>query len=184
MPMTRPMTITEKILARAAGRDERRRPGDFIMADVDLAMANDVTAPVADRAVRGAGDRRTSGTRRRSRWSRRTSSRRRTSRRPSSAWRCASSRRRRASRGSSSWAAAGSSTSLLPEQALGAPRHGDHRGRLALVHVRRPGRVLDRRRVDRPGRGARDRDDLAARAGERASSSTRASPGRGSSART
>ncbi|HXJ66581.1 MAG TPA: 3-isopropylmalate dehydratase large subunit [Actinomycetota bacterium] len=44
--MTRPMTVTEKILARAAGRDEVA-PGDLIMADVDLAMGNDVTAPVA-----------------------------------------------------------------------------------------------------------------------------------------
>src|SRR5436190_743635 len=40
------MTITEKILARAAGQ-ESVTPGEFIMADVDLAMANDVTAPVA-----------------------------------------------------------------------------------------------------------------------------------------
>jgi 3-isopropylmalate/(R)-2-methylmalate dehydratase large subunit len=41
-------TITEKILARAAGaEDEGVRPGDLIMADVDLAMGNDVTAPVA-----------------------------------------------------------------------------------------------------------------------------------------
>ena len=39
-------TITEKILARAAGR-ETVTPGEFIMADVDLAMANDVTAPVS-----------------------------------------------------------------------------------------------------------------------------------------
>jgi len=40
------MTITEKILARAAGQ-AAVRPGEFIMAEVDLAMANDVTAPVA-----------------------------------------------------------------------------------------------------------------------------------------
>src|SRR5919198_1316059 len=40
------MTITEKILARAA-RLDAVRPGDLIMADVDLAMGNDVTAPVA-----------------------------------------------------------------------------------------------------------------------------------------
>jgi 3-isopropylmalate/(R)-2-methylmalate dehydratase large subunit len=40
------MTITEKILARAA-RQATVTPGEFIMADVDLAMANDVTAPVA-----------------------------------------------------------------------------------------------------------------------------------------
>ena len=40
------MTITEKILARAGGQ-EVAKPGDFLMADVDLAMANDVTGPVA-----------------------------------------------------------------------------------------------------------------------------------------
>lgn len=39
-------TITEKILARAAGKDEVR-PGEVVMCDVDLAMANDVTAPGA-----------------------------------------------------------------------------------------------------------------------------------------
>jgi len=39
-------TITEKILARNSGRDEVR-PGDIIMCRVDLAMANDVTAPAA-----------------------------------------------------------------------------------------------------------------------------------------
>jgi 3-isopropylmalate/(R)-2-methylmalate dehydratase large subunit len=47
-------TITEKILARAAGV-EIVRPGDLIMADVDLAMANDVTAPVAIARFRDLG---------------------------------------------------------------------------------------------------------------------------------
>ena len=40
------MTITEKILARAAGK-ESVAPGDLIMAKVDLCLGNDVTAPVA-----------------------------------------------------------------------------------------------------------------------------------------
>jgi 3-isopropylmalate/(R)-2-methylmalate dehydratase large subunit len=40
------MTMTEKILARAAGR-ESVAPGDLIMAKVDLCLGNDVTAPVA-----------------------------------------------------------------------------------------------------------------------------------------
>jgi 3-isopropylmalate/(R)-2-methylmalate dehydratase large subunit len=40
------MTMTEKILARAAGR-ESVEPGDLIMAKVDLCLGNDVTAPVA-----------------------------------------------------------------------------------------------------------------------------------------
>ena len=39
-------TITEKILARHSGQDEVR-PGDIVMCRVDLAMANDVTAPAA-----------------------------------------------------------------------------------------------------------------------------------------
>jgi 3-isopropylmalate/(R)-2-methylmalate dehydratase large subunit len=48
------MTITEKILARAAGVD-RVSPGDIIMACVDLAMGNDVTAPVAIKRFRELG---------------------------------------------------------------------------------------------------------------------------------
>src|SRR5919106_5627024 len=39
-------TITEKILARHSGRDVVR-PGEVVMCKVDLAMANDVTAPGA-----------------------------------------------------------------------------------------------------------------------------------------
>ena len=41
-----PMTITEKILAAHAGK-ETVRPGDLIQVDVDLALANDITAPLA-----------------------------------------------------------------------------------------------------------------------------------------
>ena len=48
------MTITEKILARASGQDSVR-PGDLIMANVDLAMGNDVTAPVAIARYRELG---------------------------------------------------------------------------------------------------------------------------------
>ncbi len=40
------MTITEKILADHAGKREVK-PGDLITAKIDLAMANDVTAPLA-----------------------------------------------------------------------------------------------------------------------------------------
>jgi len=42
------MTITEKILARHAGLDSVR-PGDLIEVDIDLALANDITAPLAIR---------------------------------------------------------------------------------------------------------------------------------------
>ncbi|HOV79083.1 MAG TPA: 3-isopropylmalate dehydratase large subunit [Bacillota bacterium] len=41
-----PMTITEKILAAHAGKD-RVVPGEMIAARVDLALANDITGPVA-----------------------------------------------------------------------------------------------------------------------------------------
>ena len=50
----RPMTITEKILARHSGR-EYVSPGDLIMCQVDLAMANDITAPMAIDAFRKIG---------------------------------------------------------------------------------------------------------------------------------
>ena len=40
------MTITEKILAAHCGRD-RVAPGELINAQVDLALANDITAPIA-----------------------------------------------------------------------------------------------------------------------------------------
>ena len=51
---TTPRTITEKILARAAGA-EAVEPGEIVMCDVDLAMANDVTAPVAIKRFRELG---------------------------------------------------------------------------------------------------------------------------------
>ena len=41
-----PMTITEKILARGAGKDEVR-PGELINAKIDLVMCHDVTTPPA-----------------------------------------------------------------------------------------------------------------------------------------
>ncbi|MBW1764333.1 MAG: 3-isopropylmalate dehydratase large subunit [Deltaproteobacteria bacterium] len=40
------MTITEKILAAHAGMDNVR-PGDLLQAQVDMALANDITAPLA-----------------------------------------------------------------------------------------------------------------------------------------
>ena len=48
------MTLTEKILARHAGRD-RVEPGELILARVDLALGNDVTSPIAIDAVRRMG---------------------------------------------------------------------------------------------------------------------------------
>jgi 3-isopropylmalate/(R)-2-methylmalate dehydratase large subunit len=47
-------TITQKILAAHASRDEVR-PGEVVMCRVDLAMANDVTAPAAVAAFRKMG---------------------------------------------------------------------------------------------------------------------------------
>ena len=46
--MTRPMTITEKILAAHAGLEEVE-PGQLINCRLDLVLANDVTAPIAIR---------------------------------------------------------------------------------------------------------------------------------------
>jgi len=47
-------TIVERILARAAGRDEVA-PGEIIEASVDLALANDITAPLAIAEFEKAG---------------------------------------------------------------------------------------------------------------------------------
>ena len=47
-------TITEKILARAAGKDAVQA-GDIIEARVDLALANDITAPLAIAEFEKAG---------------------------------------------------------------------------------------------------------------------------------
>jgi len=49
-----PMTITEKILAAHTGRDSVY-PGEIIMADVDLALGNDITAPIAINILRENG---------------------------------------------------------------------------------------------------------------------------------
>ncbi|WP_457549072.1 3-isopropylmalate dehydratase large subunit [Archaeoglobus sp.] len=43
-------TITEKIFSRACGREVKA--GDFVFARVDMAMANDITAPLAVKAFR------------------------------------------------------------------------------------------------------------------------------------
>jgi len=52
--MTQPMTITEKILAAHAGLGTVS-PGDLIQVDVDLALANDITAPLAIRVFEEIG---------------------------------------------------------------------------------------------------------------------------------
>ncbi len=49
-----PMTTAEKILAAHCGRDEVR-PGEIVMADLDLALANDITAPLAIEEFRRSG---------------------------------------------------------------------------------------------------------------------------------
>ncbi len=50
------MTITEKILCLKSGK-EKLSPGDLIMARVDIALGNDVTAPLAIEEFRKAGGR-------------------------------------------------------------------------------------------------------------------------------
>ena len=52
--MPRPMTITEKILAAHAGLAEAE-PGQLIECDLDLVLANDVTAPIAIREFERVG---------------------------------------------------------------------------------------------------------------------------------
>lgn len=48
------MTIAEKILAAKAGKDTVK-PGELIMAKIDIALANDVTAPLAIKAFEEVG---------------------------------------------------------------------------------------------------------------------------------
>ncbi|RJQ46429.1 MAG: 3-isopropylmalate dehydratase large subunit [Gaiellales bacterium] len=48
------MNITEKILARACGREEVT-PGEFVNARLDLALANDITAPLSIKEFEAAG---------------------------------------------------------------------------------------------------------------------------------
>ena len=48
------MNITEKLLARAAGRDDVG-PGDFVNCKLDLVLANDITAPIAIQEFRKLG---------------------------------------------------------------------------------------------------------------------------------
>ncbi len=50
----RPMTITEKILAKHAGLKEVN-PGELINAKVDIALGNDITAPIAIAEFRTSG---------------------------------------------------------------------------------------------------------------------------------
>lgn len=48
------MTITEKIIAEHAGVKEVK-PGEFVSAKIDLALANDITAPLAIESFNNAG---------------------------------------------------------------------------------------------------------------------------------
>ncbi len=48
------MTITEKIFAAHCGR-QKVEPGEFILADVDIALGNDVTAPIAIKQFKRLG---------------------------------------------------------------------------------------------------------------------------------
>jgi 3-isopropylmalate/(R)-2-methylmalate dehydratase large subunit len=54
MAKTIPMTITEKILAAHAGK-KSVAPGDLVDAKIDLALANDITAPLAIQAFNDIG---------------------------------------------------------------------------------------------------------------------------------
>ncbi len=52
--MPKPQTITEKILATHAGRDEVT-PGEIVTVKVDLVLVNDITGLIADREFRKMG---------------------------------------------------------------------------------------------------------------------------------
>ena len=52
--MARPMTMAEKILAAHAGLEEVV-PGQLVECDLDLVLANDITAPIAIQTVREIG---------------------------------------------------------------------------------------------------------------------------------
>jgi len=54
--MAQPQTITQKILAAHADK-EYVEPGELILARVDIALGNDITAPLAIKAFRDAGAR-------------------------------------------------------------------------------------------------------------------------------
>jgi len=49
-----PMTITEKIIAAHSGVDAVK-PGDFVFASLDIALGNDITAPIAIKEFQDAG---------------------------------------------------------------------------------------------------------------------------------
>ena len=52
--MSKPQTITQKILAAHAGKDYVE-PGELILARVDIALGNDITAPLAIKDFRDVG---------------------------------------------------------------------------------------------------------------------------------
>ena len=54
MAKTVPMTITEKILAAHAGK-KSVAPGELVDAKIDLALANDITGPLAIQAFNDIG---------------------------------------------------------------------------------------------------------------------------------
>lgn len=54
--MERAQTMSEKIFSAKAGRDVR--PGEYLMLDVDVALGNDITAPMAINEFRKAGGKR------------------------------------------------------------------------------------------------------------------------------
>ena len=45
------MTMTEKILARASGR-EQVKPGDLVLAKIDFVMGHDLTIPPSGKIMR------------------------------------------------------------------------------------------------------------------------------------
>ena len=50
-----PKTMSEKILARAAGKDEVEA-GDIVIANIDVAMTHDLTGPLSVQSFEKIGD--------------------------------------------------------------------------------------------------------------------------------
>jgi 3-isopropylmalate/(R)-2-methylmalate dehydratase large subunit len=146
--------MAEKILAFSPRGLPEVVPGQLIECDLDLVLANDITAPIAIKTVREIG----AGVfdRDRSAWCPTTTAPTRTSRAPSRPRSRATSRTRWASRTTSSRAAWASSMPFSPSGHR-RPGRPHHRRRLPHLHLRWHRCVLDRRWLHGCRRGHGDR---------------------------
>ena len=143
------MTMTQKILAKHAGLDSVTA-GQLIEANVDLTLANDITGPVAIREMEKAGFEQ--GVRQHQDCAGngplRTEQGHQVRRAVSAS--AASFRKKYNIVNFFDVGAMGIEHALLPEKGLTAPGELHHRRGQPHLHLRRAGRVLDRRRFHRP----------------------------------